>query len=151
MIGIRTQGRPWFGDMVKIFVYGRMVELGLPISDSTGDGRDVQISFNLAKSLEGGIGDPLMLPHGPKRTEENWNSSRRWINEDIIQTRTVINPDESRYTEELRLLLKRGVEISNGIFWETDKTDAVVGFNLSIDAMDTQAASLDGLLRHENW
>ncbi len=49
------------------------------------------------------------------------------------------------------MLLKRGVEISNGIFWETDRTVAVVGFNLSIDAMDTQAASLDGLLRHENW
>ena len=49
------------------------------------------------------------------------------------------------------MLLKRGVEISNGEFWGMDKTDAVVGFNLSIDAMDTQAESPDGLLRHENW
>ena len=81
--------------MVEFFVYGRMVEQGLPISDATGDGRGVQIIFNLAKSLEGGIGDPVMLPHGPKRTEENWNSSRRWIDDDIIETQTVIYPDES--------------------------------------------------------
>ena len=95
MIGSRTQGRPWFGDRADFFVYGRMVELGLPISDATGDGRGVQIIFNLAKSLEGGIGDPVMQPHGPKRTEENWNSSRRWIDGDIIETQTVIYPDES--------------------------------------------------------
>lgn len=151
VIGSRTQGRPWFGDMVEFLIYGRMIELGKPISDVTGDGRGVQIIYNLTKSLEGGIGDPGMLPHGPNRTEENWANNRRWIEEDIIETRTVIYPDENRYTVELRLRLQGGVEIAENVYWSTDKTDTAVGFNLSIGDVDSERHSPDGLLRHETW
>ncbi len=151
VIGSRTQGRPWFGDMVEFLIYGRMIELGRPISDVTGDGRGVQIIYNLAKSLEGGIGDPGMLPHGPNRTEENWNNNRRWIEDDIIETRTVIYPDENRYTMELRLRLEGGVEIAEGEYWSMDQADMVVGFNLSIGDVDEERHSPGGLLRHETW
>ena len=58
VIGSRTQGRPWFGDMVEFLIYGRMVELGAPISDVTGDGRGVQIIYNMGKSLEGASATP---------------------------------------------------------------------------------------------
>jgi len=137
VIGSRTQGRPWVGDMVEFLIYGRMIELDPPISDVTGDGRGVQFIYNLAKSLERGIGDPGMLPHGPNRSEENRINNWRWIEDDIIETRTVIYPDENRYTVELRLLLKGGVEIANGECWGMGKSDAVVGFDLSIGDVDT--------------
>ncbi|HCR31388.1 MAG TPA: hypothetical protein DIV79_15390 [Opitutae bacterium] len=58
VIGSRTQGRPWFGDMVEFLIYGRMVELGAPISDVTGDGRGVQIIYNMGKSPEGASATP---------------------------------------------------------------------------------------------
>ena len=53
------------------------------------------------------------------------NEQLGWIEDDIIETRTVIFPDENRYTVELRLLLEGGV--------------------------GTQAESLDGLLRYETF
>lgn len=151
VIGSRTKGRPWFGDMVEFLIYGRMIDIAQPISDVTGDGRGVQIIYNLTKSHRGGIGDPGMLPHGPNRTVENWTNNRRWVEEDIIETRTVIYPDENRYTLELRLRLQGGVEIAEDVYWSLDQPDAVVGFNLSIGDVDDERHSPGGLLRHETW
>ena len=69
----------WSGDIIEILKYCRMLDLQMPIVDLTGDGCGVQIIYTLANSLEGVVGVPEMLPHGPNRTEENWENSKRWI------------------------------------------------------------------------
>ena len=123
VIGERERGRPWFGDMIEILIFGRMLGIGEPVSDVTGDGRGIQIIYNLTKSLEGGIGVPGMLPHGPNRTVENWENNRRWILDDIIETRTVIHDLEDSYTVEVRIRLDGGMEIQEGQYW----TDGMPG------------------------
>jgi SSS family solute:Na+ symporter len=151
VIGEREQGRPWFGDMVELLLYGRMMDLQIPTADVAGDGRGIQIIYNLTKSLEGGVGVPGMLPHGPGRTVENFENNKRWILEDIIETRTVRHDELNRYMVEVRILLNGGIEIEEGIFWSMDKPDTVIGFNLSIGDVDGQDKSPDGRLHHETW
>lgn len=151
VIGERERGRPWFGDMIEILIFGRMLEIGEPVSDVTGDGRGIQIIYNLTKSLEGGIGVPGMLPHGPNRTVENWENNRRWILDDIIETRTVIHDLEDRYTVEVRIRLDGGMEIQEGQYWTDGMPDTPIGFNLAIGDVDEAAMSPDGLLHHETW
>lgn len=151
VIGERERGRPWFGDMIEILIFGRMLEIAEPVSDVTGDGRGIQIIYNLTKSLEGGIGAPGMLPHGPNRTVENWENNKRWILDDVIETRTVIHSVEDRYTVEARIRLDGGVEISEGQFWTDGMPDTPIGFNLAIGDVDEAEMSPDGLLHHETW
>lgn len=151
VIGERERGRPWFGDMIEILTYGRMVELAKPVSDVTGDGRGIQIIYNLTKSLEGGIGVPGMLPHGPNRTVENWENNKRWILDDIIETRTVIHQSENRYTVEARIRLDGGLEIREGEFWTDGMPDTPIGFNLAIGDVDEAEKAPDGRLHHETW
>lgn len=151
VIGERERGWPWFGDMVEVLLYGRMLDLGEPVSDVTGDGRGIQIIYNLGKSLEGGLGTPGMLPHGPGRSVENWENNSRWILEDIIETRTVIHASENRYTLELRIRLDGGIEISEGRYWADGMADTPIGFNLAVGDVDTPDKSPDGLLHHETW
>ena len=151
VIGERERGRPWFGDMIEVLTYGRMIDLGKPVSDVTGDGRGVQIIYNLTKSLEGGVGVPGMLPHGPGRTVENWENNKRWILDDIIESRTEIYEQEDRYTVEIRLRLEGGVEIRDGAYWTMGMADTPIGFNLAVGDVDTAENSPDGLLHHETW
>ncbi len=151
VIGERTRGRPWFGDMIEILTYSRMLDIGEPVSDVTGDGRGVQIIYNLTKSLEGGIGVPGMLPHGPNRSVESWENNKRWILEDIIETRTVMIESEDRYTMELRLRLDGGVEIRDGEYWTDGMADTAIGFNLAVGDVDEAEKAPDGLLHHETW
>ncbi len=151
VIGERERGRPWFGDMIEILTYSRMLEIGEPVSDVTGDGRGIQIIYNLTKSLEGGIGVPGMLPHGPNRTVENWENNNRWILEDIIESRTVIHASENRYTMELRIRLDGGIEIRNGEYWTDGMPDTPIGFNLAVGDVDEAEKAPDGLLHHEVW
>lgn len=151
VIGERQRGWPWFGDMIEILTYSRMLDLQVPVSDVTGDGRGVQIIYNLTKSHEGGVGTPGMLPHGPNRTLENWENNQRWIVDDIIDTRTVIHPAQNRYTMELRLRLDGGLEIADGQHWKDGMADTPIGFNLAIGDVDTPDKSPDGLLHHETW
>lgn len=151
IIGERERGRPWFGDMIEILLYGRLMDLQVPVSDVTGDGRGIQIIYNLTKSLEGGVGVPGMLPHGPGLTIENFENNKRWILDDIINTRTHRIDNENRYTVEVRIRLDGGIEIEKGNFWSTDKPDSVIGFNLSIGDVDTVDNSPDGRLHHETW
>ncbi len=151
VIGERERGRPWFGDMIEILIYGRMLDLQVPVSDVTGDGRGIQIIYNLTKSLEGGVGVPGMLPHGPNRTEENWENNRRWILEDIIETRTVRNDEVDRYTVEIRIRLQGGIEIREGVYWSPEEEDTPIGFNLAIGDVDTMDRSPDFSLHHETW
>jgi len=137
--------------MLEFLIYGRMIDIAQPISDVNGDGRGAQIIYNLTKSHNGGIGDPGMLPHGPNRTVESWTNNCRWIREDIIETRTVIYPDENRYSVEMRMRLQGGVEIAEGVYWSLDQRDTVVGINLSIGDVDEERHSPGRLLRHETW
>ncbi len=151
VIGERERGRPWFGDMIEILTYSRMLDIGQPVSDVTGDGRGIQIIYNLTKSLEGGVGVPGMLPHGPNRTVENWENNSRWIVEDIIETRTVIHEPEDRYTMELRIRLDGGMEIREGEYWTDGMPDMPIGFNLAVGDVDEAEKAPDGLLHHETW
>ncbi len=151
VIGERERGRPWFGDMIEVLIYGRMLDVKEPVADVTGDGRGIQIIYNLTKSLEGGIGVPGMLPHGPNRSVENWENNKRWILEDIIETRTEIYEPEDRYTVELRIRLDGGIEITQGGYWLDGMADTPIGFNLAIGDVDTEDKSPDGLLHHETW
>ena len=151
VIGERERGRPWFGDMIEVLIYGRMLDVKEPVADVTGDGRGIQIIYNLTKSLEGGIGVPGMLPHGPDRSVENWENNRRWILDDIIETRTEIYEPEDRYTVELRIRLDGGIEITDGGYWLDGMADTPIGFNLAIGDVDTEDKSPDGLLHHETW
>ena len=151
VVGERETGWPWFGDMVEILLYGRMADLGVPISDVTGDGRGVQIIYNLTKSHQGGVGVPGMLPHGPNRTVENWDNNRRWILDDIIETRTSIDEPNDRYTVEARIRLHGGIEIGEGRYWSTDAPDTPIGFNLAVGDVDRPENSHRGLLHHETW
>lgn len=151
VIGERTKGRPWFGDMIEVLIYGRMLDIGEAISGVTGDGRGIQIIYNLTKSLEGGVGVPGMLPHGPNQTVENYENNKRWILDDIIETRTAIFETQDRYTVELRIRLEGGFEISEGSYWEDGMPDTPIGFNLAIGDVDFEKNSPDGLLHHETW
>lgn len=151
VIGERERGRPWFGDMVEILVYGRLLDLQVPTPDVTGDGRGIQIIYNLTKSLEGGLGVPGMLPHGPGRSIENWENNKRWILDDVIETQTIRFDDENRYTVEIRIRLDGGIEVEKGRFWSVEDPDTVIGFNLAIGDVDSQEKSPDGLLHHETW
>ena len=151
VLGERTAGWPWFGDMIEVLVYGRMLDLGEPVSDVTGDGRGIQIIYNLTKSLEGGIGVPGMLPHGPNRSVENWENNKRWILDDVIESRTAIFADERRYTVEIRILLDGGIEIGAGQYWSPEHADTPIGFNLAVGDVDSPDKSPDGLLHHETW
>ena len=151
VIGERERGRPWFGDMIEILTYSRMLDLGEPVSDVTGDGRGIQIIYNLTKSLEGGVGVPGMLPHGPNRTVENWDNNKRWILDDIIETRTTIHELEDRYTVELRIRLDGGMEIREGKYWTQGMPDTPIGFNLAVGDVDEAEKAPDGLLHHETW
>ncbi len=151
VIGERERGYPWFGDMIEILIYGRLLDLKVPIDDVTGDGRGIQIIYNLTKSLEGGVGVPGMLPHGPNRTVENWENNKRWILEDIIETKTKRYDEANRYTVELRVRLNGGIEISEGVYWSMETEDTPIGFNLSIGDVDTQDKSPDNSLHHETW
>ena len=151
VIGERERGRPWFGDMIEVLIYGRMLEIGRPVSDVTGDGRGVQIIYNLTKSHEGGVGVPGMLPHGPNRTVENWENNKRWILEDIIETKTEFYESEDRYSVELRIRLTGGIEIAEGKYWTDGDDDMPIGFNLAVGDVDTEDKSPDGLLHHETW
>ena len=151
VIGERERGRPWFGDMIEILTYSRMLDLGEPVSEVTGDGRGIQIIFNLTKSLEGGVGVPGMLPHGPNLTVENWDNNKRWILDDIIETRTVIHELEDRYTVEVRIRLDGGMEIRKGEYWTHGMPDTPIGFNLAIGDVDEAEKAPDGLLHHETW
>lgn len=151
VIGERERGRPWFGDMVEILLYGRLMDLQIPTPDVTGDGRGIQIIYNLTKSLEGGVGVPGMLPHGPNRTVENWENNKRWILEDIIETRTVRYDEENRYTVEIRIRLEGGIEIEEGKYWSANDTNTVIGFNLAIGDVDAREAAPDAPLHHETW
>ena len=151
VIGERERGRPWFGDMIEVLLYGRALDAQEAISDVTGDGRGVQIIYNLTKALEGGIGVPGMLPHGPNRTVENWENNKRWILDDIIEARTAVYEREDRYTVELRIRLDGGIEITDGGYWGDGMPDTPIGFNLSIGDVDTEDRSPDGLLHHETW
>jgi SSS family solute:Na+ symporter len=151
VIGERERGRPWFGDMIEILIYGRMLDLKVPIGDVTGDGRGIQIIYNLTKSLEGGVGVPGMLPHGPNRTVENWENNKRWILEDIIETKTKRYDEANRYTVEIRIRLSGGIEISEGVYWSMETEDTPIGFNLAIGDVDTQDKSPDNSLHHETW
>ena len=150
-IGERLRGRPWFGDMIEILLYGRLMDLQVPVGDVTGDGRGIQIIYNLTKSLEGGVGVPGMSPHGPGRSVENFENNKRWILEDIIETRTQRIDNENRYMVEVRIRLEGGIEIEEGTFWSIGKPDTVMGFNLSIGDVDTFDKSPDGRLHHETW
>ncbi|MDE0262381.1 MAG: hypothetical protein OXJ37_08270 [Bryobacterales bacterium] len=151
VIGERERGRPWFGDMIEILIFGRMLEIGEPVTDVTGDGRGIQIIYNLTKSLEGGIGVPGMLPHGPNRTVENWENNKRWILDDIIETRTEIHGLDNRYTVEVRIRLDGGMEVREGEYWTDGMPDTPIGFNLAIGDVDGAEMSPDGLLHHETW
>ncbi len=151
VIGERERGWPWFGDMVEILLYGRMLDLGTPIADVTGDGRGIQIIFNLTKSLEGGVGVPGMLPHGPGRTVENWENNRRWILDDIIETRTSIDQPNNSYVIEVGIRLNGGIEIGDGRYWAMGDPDTPIGFNLAVGDVDRFENSPDGLLHHETW
>jgi len=151
VIGERERGRPWFGDMIEILTFSRMLEIRAPVSDVSGDGRGIQIIYNLTKSLEGGIGVPGMLPHGPNRTVENWDNNRRWILDDIIETRTVIHDLDNSYTVEVRIRLDGGMEIREGEYWTDGTPDTPIGFNLAIGDVDEAEKSPDGLLHHETW
>lgn len=151
VIGERERGRPWFGDMIEILIYGRMMDLQVPTEDVTGDGRGVQIIYNLTKSLEGGVGVPGMLPHGPNRTLESYENNDRWIRDGIIESKTQLYPSENRYTVEIRLRLEGGIEIAEGEYWSLEKVDTPIGFNLSIGDVDTVSKSSDGPLHHETW
>ena len=151
VVGERERGRPWFGDMIEILIYGRMLDLGEPVSGVTGDGRGIQIIYNLTKSLEGGVGVPGMLPHGPNQTVENWENNSRWIRDDIIETRTVIDEPGNRYTMEARIRLDGGVEIGEGEYWADGMADSPIGFNLAIGDVDEAEKAPDGLLHHETW
>ena len=151
VIGERERGRPWFGDMIEVLTYGRMLDIAKPVSDVTGDGRGVQIIYNLTKSLEGGVGVPGMLPHGPGRTVENWENNTHWILEDIIESRTEIYKQEDRYTVEIRIRLDGGVEIQEGEYWTMGMADTPIGFNLAVGDVDKAEDSPDGLLHHETW
>ncbi len=151
VIGERERGRPWFGDMIEVLIYGRLLDLKAPIDDVTGDGRGIQIIYNLTKSLEGGVGVPGMLPHGPNRTVENWENNKRWILEDIIESKTERYDADNRYTVEIRIRLNGGIEISEGIYWSMDTGDTPIGFNLAIGDVDTQHKSPDNILHHETW
>ncbi|MDA0349173.1 MAG: hypothetical protein O3C43_17845 [Verrucomicrobia bacterium] len=150
-IGERERGRPWFGDMIEILLYTRLMDLQLPVFDVTGDGRGIQIIYNLTKSLEGGVGVPGMLPHGPNTTIENFENNKRWILEDIIETQTVRHDEENRYTVEVRIRLNGGIEIGDGVYWSDNNPDTPIGFNLSIGDVDGVEKSPDGLLHHETW
>ncbi len=151
VIGERERGRPWFGDMIEVLLYGRLLDLQIPTSDVTGDGRGIQIIYNLTKSLEGGVGVPGMLPHGPRRTIENFENNKRWILEDIIETKTTRFDEENRYTVEIRIRLEGGIGVEEGRFWSVDDPDTAIGFNLAVGDVDTQEKSPDGLLHHETW
>jgi len=151
VIGERLQGRPWFGDMIEILLYGRLMDLQTPVGGVTGDGRGLQIIYNLNKSLEGGVGFPGMLPHGPGRSVENFENNKRWILEDIIETKTYRIDRENRYMVEVRIRLDGGIEVEEGIYWSVNKPDTVIGFNLSIGDVDGPDKSPDGLLHHETW
>ena len=151
VIGERERGRPWFGDMIEILTYSRMLEIGEPVSDVTGDGRGIQIIYNLTKSLEGGIGVPGMLPHGPNRSVENWENNKRWILDDIIETRTEIHASDDRYTVEVRIRLDGGMEIREGEYWADGMPDTPIGFNLAVGDVDEPEKTPDGLLHHETW
>lgn len=151
VIGERERGRPWFGDMIEVLLYGRMLDVGEPVGDVTGDGRGVQIIYNLTKSHEGGIGVPGMLPHGPGRSLENWENNVRWILDDVIETRTAIFEQENRYSVELRIRLDGGIEIADGTYWSDGAADTPIGFNLAVGDVDLAADSPDGLLHHETW
>ncbi len=149
--GERERGRPWFGDMIEILLYTRLMDLQVPIGDVTGDGRAIQIIYNLTKSFEGGIGTPGMLPHGPGRSVENFENNKRWILEDIIETKTHRIDAENRYQVEVRIRLDGGMEIGKNKFWSPDDPDSLIGFNLSIGDVDGRDKSPDGLLYHETW
>ena len=151
VVGERERGRPWFGDMIEILIYGRMLDLAEPVSNVTGDGRGVQIIYNLTKSHEGGVGVPGMLPHGPNQTLENWENNKRWILDDIIESRTAMHETEDRYSVELRIRLIGGIELTDGEFWTDGADDMTIGFNLAVGDVDTQDKSPDGLLHHETW
>ena len=151
VIGERERGRPWFGDMIEILTYSRMLEIGKPVSDVTGDGRGIQIIYNLTKSLEGGIGVPGMLPHGPNRGVESWENNKRWILDDIIETRTEIHASDDRYTVEVRIRLDGGMEIREGEYWADGMPDTPIGFNLAVGDVDEPEKTPDGLLHHETW
>ena len=151
VIGERERGRPWFGDMIEILTYSRMLDIGEPVSGVTGDGRGIQIIYNLTKSLEGGVGVPGMLPHGPNLTVENWDNNSRWILDDIIETRTVIHELEDRYTVEVRIRLDGGMEIREGEYWTDGMPDTPIGFNLAVGDVDEAEKAPDGLLHHETW
>lgn len=151
VIGERERGRPWFGDMIEILTFSRMLEIGQPVSDVTGDGRGIQIIYNLTKSLEGGVGVPGMLPHGPNRSVENWENNKRWILDDIIETRTVIHEPDNRYTVEVRIRLDGGMEISESEYWADGMPDTPIGFNLAVGDVDEAEKTPDGLLHHETW
>lgn len=151
VIGERERGRPWFGDMIEILLYAQLMDLQVPVAEVTGDGRGIQIIYNLTKSLEGGIGVPGMLPHGPGQSIENFENNRRWIHEDIIETKTHRIDVENRYMVEVRIRLNGGIEIEEGVFWATDKPDTVVGFNLAVGDVDGPDKSPDGRLHHETW
>ena len=151
VVGERERGWPWFGDMIEVLTYSRMVDVQVPISDVTGDGRGVQIIYNLTKSHERGVGTPGMLPHGPNRSATNWENNKRWISEDIIETRTALHATEDRYSVEIRLRLDGGIEIAKDQFWEDGMPDTPIGFNLAVGDVDTPDKSPDGLLHHETW
>ena len=151
VIGERQRGRPWFGDMIEILTYGRMLDIGEPVADVTGDGRGIQIIYNLTKSLEGGVGVPGMLPHGPNRTAENWENNTRWILDDIIEAKTQIHEAEDRYTVEVRIRLDGGMEIREGEYWLDGMPDTPIGFNLAIGDVDEAEKAPDGLLHDETW
>lgn len=151
VIGERERGWPWFGDMVEVLLYSRMLDVGEPISDVTGDGRGIQIIYNLTKSHEGGVGVPGMLPHGPGRTVENWENNARWILDDVIETRTVMHERENRYHVEFRIRLDGGIEITDGGYWAAGDADTPIGFNLVVGDVDLPENSPDGLLHHETW
>lgn len=151
VIGERERGRPWFGDMIEILIYGRLLDLKVPIGDVTGDGRGIQIIYNLTKSFEGGVGVPGMLPHGPNRTIENFENNKRWILHKIIETRTKRYDEDNRYTVEIRIRLNGGIEIAEGVYWSAEMEDTPIGFNLAVGDVDTRDKSPDNSLHHETW
>ncbi len=91
------------------------------------------------------------MVQNPRTTSENWENNKRWILDDIIETRTAIYKPENRYTVELRIRLDGGIEITEGGYWADGMADTPIGFNLSIGDVDTEDKSPDGLLHHETW
>ena len=92
-----------------------------------------------------------MLPHGPGRTVENFENNKRWILDDIIESRTSVHESENRYSVEIRIRLDGGIEIGEGQYWTPGTPDTPIGFNLSVGDVDAEEQSYEGRLRHETW